>query len=458
MAIDVKDAVAGLLGRRGYYKVALDYYDGNIPETFASAKLKRAFKITGDSSRLNFCRPVVNAVNDRLEIASISAQTERANKIISKVWADNELMLEAQEIHRRALVFGDCYAIVWPDPETGDIQIGYNSPTDVVMVYDPENPRKKLFAVKTWMPDDKTLRMDVFTRESISRYQANSTFLTEGLNWTQIDSVDNPFGEIPVFHFRTHRPFGRPEHYDAYDAQNAINKLFVTSMFTVDYQGAPQRYALAQMDDSQLSEWDEDSSDRQNIESMKSGPGELWYMKGVASVGEFEAADPDTFWKPIHDSINAMSALTGTPLHYFEATNLQTGNALRASEAPLLKKVGDRQTSFGATWEEMFRFVLKVEGVSGQPRVYWKVMESLDEVERWDVTLKKINAGLSYRQALIEGGYPEKEVDRIMAERQAEYAAGLYYQRAPQARQSTTSNETNAVEDNSNPERNGTNG
>jgi len=458
MAIDTKSAVAEIVARRGYYKTALDYYEGRVPETFASAKLRQAFRATGEYSRLNFCRPVVDAVNDRLEIATISAKSEKATATIQRIWENNELTLEAQEIHRRALVFGDCYVIVWPDPESGELQVAYNAPTDMVMVYDPENPRKKLYAVKTWMPDKQHIRMDVYTKDSINRYSAQSGYLTDGLNWQEIDTIENPFGEIPVFHFRTHRPFGRPEHFDGYDTQNAINKLFVTSLFTVDYQGAPQRYALALMDDSQLSEWDEDSSDRQNIEAMRSGPGELWYMKGVSQVGEFKPADPSNFWNPIHDSINAMAALTSTPLHYFERTNLQTGNALRAAEAPLLKKVGDRQISFGATWAEMFRFALKIEKInSAGIQVYWKTLESLDEVERWDVTLKKINAGLSYRQALIEGGYPPEQVDRIMQERQEEFKMGLYYQRAPQARQSTA-NETNAVEDNSNPERNGTNG
>jgi hypothetical protein len=53
------------------------------------------------------------------------------------------------EIHRRALVFGDCYAIVWPDAN-GDVQITYNSPLTTIMVYDDENPRIKKFALKVW--------------------------------------------------------------------------------------------------------------------------------------------------------------------------------------------------------------------------------------------------------------------------------------------------------------------
>lgn len=459
MAIDTKKAAGAVLDRREHYETAEDYYDGNVPETFASAKLRLAVRSTGYSSVLNYCRPVVDAVNDRMEIASISAKSDKATNAIKTVWDNNELTLEAQEIHRRTLVYGDCYVIVWPDPDSGEVQVAYNSPKNMTLVYDPENPRKKLYAVKVWHTDDNTVRMDIYTKEAIAKYEAQSSMLTEGLNWRTIEIVENPFNEIPVFHFRTHRPYGRPEHFDGYDTQNAVNKLFITAMHTVDYQGAPQRYALAQMDDSALADWDEDSADRQNIEAMKSGPGELWYMKGVGSVGEFKPADPATFWDPIQDSVRAMAAVTNTPLHYFEKSNLQTGNALRAAEAPLLKKVGDRQISFGATWSELFKFVLKIEGISASGiQVYWKTLESLDEVERWDVILKKINAGLSRRQSLREGGYPDKDIDKIFEEREAEAAAGLDYQRAPQARTNTNADETNTVETDVDSERNGTNG
>lgn len=442
---NTKEAVAAVLARRNRYNEAEAYYEGNVPETFATSKLRRAFKMTGDRSRLNFCRPVVDAVNDRMEIASITGKSDRATNKIKEVWDLNELSLEAQEIHRRALVFGDAYVIVWPD-ENGDVQVAYNSPKNMVIVYDPENPRRKLYAVKVWQVDEKTQRMDVYTRDKIVRYRAQSGDLTENLNWSVIDSAENPFNDIPVFHFRTHRPFGRPEHFDAYDTQNAINKLFITSMFTVDYQGAPQRYALATMDDTELADWDDDSSERQNMEAMKTGPGQLWYMKGVAQVGEFKPADPATFWNPIRDSLRSMASLTATPLHYFERTSLQTGQALRAAEAPLLKKINDREASFGATWREVFRFVLKIEGVKGDVEVYWKTLESMDEAERWDIALKKINSGLSHKQALREGGYSEQEIEKIMAERDEEALAGQYYQRSPQARVNTNKDETQAIQ------------
>ena len=442
----MKEAVSAVLDRRDYYETARQYYEGEVPEVFATAKLRRVFRSTGDLSRLNFCRPVVTAVSDRMEIAAISGDTKTATAKINEVWNNNDLGLEAKEINDKTLMYGDGYALVWPDAN-GDVRISYHSPESMAIVYNPENPTERLYAVKMWQSGDAETRMNIYTAESIKKYRSNSSQVTEGSQWTFIDSVDNPFGEVPVFHFRTHRPFGRPEHYDAYDAQNAINKLFITSMNTIDYQGAPQRYALASADAGEGSDFDDTDTTEDELKHLKNGPGELWYMKGVNKVGEFSVADPANFWDPIRDTLRVICALTNTPLHNFERTgNNPTGSGLRTAEAPLLKKINDREQSFGYTWRDVFRFVLKIEGIRSGVQVFWKTHESLDELERWDVALKKINSGLSHRQALREGGYSEEQIEQIMSERQEEAKAGLYYSRAPQTRVNTNQDETQPVE------------
>jgi hypothetical protein len=444
----LKEPVAAVLESRAAYKEAQAYYNGDVPETFATAKLRRAFRTTGDRSRLNFCRPVVDAVNDRLEIATISGDTKAATALIQKVWENNDLGLEAMEIHRMTLVNGDAYVMVWPD-ENGDVQISYNAPTNMTVVYDPENPRKMLYAVKMWRSGEAETRMNIYTDTEIRKYRTDSDEVTDGTNWFGVETIDNPFGQIPVFHFRTHRPFGRPEHYDAYDAQNAINKLFITNMFTIDYQGAPQRYALSQVDNSgEFTDFDEDQTERENIGSLKNGPGELWYLKGVHTVGEFKPADADTFWKPIEALRNTVASLTNTPAHYLSRGSYNpTGQSLRVAESPLLKKVHDREMSFGYTWRDVFRFILNIEGINSNVQVLWKTHESLDELERWDVTAKKINAGLSKHQALREGGYTEDQIKQIMSERLSEDETGINdYARNRAVRVDPNNNENNTLD------------
>ena len=133
-------------------------------------------------------------------------------------------------------------------------------------------------------------------------------------------------------------------------------------------------------------------------------------------------------------------------MSYFDKSSNQSGEAGRAAEAPLVKKIKDREASFTSTWKELLGFILKIEGMNTKVEVRWVNPESLDNLDFWDVLLKKINAGLSHRQALREAGYEEDEIDRIMAERQQEAADGLYYQRAPQTRVNTNNDETQAIQ------------
>lgn len=420
----LKEQVLAVTDRREEYELAEGYYEGRIDERFASPILRKAFRRSGYNARLNFCRPVVDAVYNRLEISTVQATSDEGNKVIGETWEFNELALDADEIHRRALVYGDCYVMVWPDEE-GNLEISYNTPLTTALVYDPEAPKRKLYAVKMWEAEDGTY-LNVYEADKITKYRTDSKTVTDGVNWSTREVIDNPFGEVPVFHFRTERPQGRPEHLDAYDSQDYINKQFVTSMYTTDYQGAPQRYALARAGmGSETMDFDEGDTERENAGALKNGPGELWILDGMDKVGEFKPADPENFWAPIKNTVRAMASLTNTPLHYFEKTgNVPSGEALRVAEAPLIKKVQRRQASFGQTWRDVFKFILSAYGIDDDVQVKWVAVESLDELERWDLALKERNAGLSLQQIMRERGYDEEVITRVIAEAKAERTNG----------------------------------
>lgn len=428
----LKEQVAAITRRRNEYEEAGAYYEGNVAEVFATANLRRAMRKTGYNSRLNFCRPVVDAVQNRLEITSVLGTSDEGQKVIDETWEFNELNLDSNEIHRWTLVYGDCYAMVWPD-EDGNLEVSYNTPLTTTIVYDPEHPRKKLYAIKMWETEDGT-RLNVYGPETIDRYSTTSTEVTDAAQWSLTESIENPFGEVPVFHFRTMRPYGRPEHKDAFDAQNYINKQFIQSMVVSDYQGAPQRYALSTIENSsEIEDFEEGDTDRENIGSLKNGPGEVWYMKGIHTVGQFQPADPAVFWTPIKDTVRSMASLTNTPLHYFEKTgNVPSGEALRVAEAPLIKKVADRKQSFGQSWRDLFKFVLKVNDLDEDVQIKWVEVESLDELERLDAALKKRNEGISLQQVMREQGYDEEVITRVIAEAKDERDTGQVagYERA----------------------------
>jgi SPP1 family phage portal protein len=420
---DMRKALDTIRDKRNSYLTASAYYEGNQSEIFGNPKWHQLVVSRTSDFRFNFARTVVDSVLNRLEIANITAETEEFNQRISDIWQMNDLKIDADEIHRRALVFGDCYAVVWTDP-AGQITVDYNSPLTTVMIYDDEYPRVKKFAAKLWQTEDpndykkKIARLNMYYPDRIEKFEMPGEIenvVSEG-GFKLLETIENPWGSIPVFHFRTTKQYGIPEHYDAFGPQDAINKLIITHMNTVDYQGAPQRYALAgNGNNAEFEDFDEDGTEADNLGRLKNGPGELWYLKGVGSVGEFSPADHKVFTEPVRDFVRAMASITNTPLHYFEKTgSVPSGESLRTAEAPLLKKVEDRQIMFGSTWEDIFRFIIKIDS-NQEPniKIDWQAVESMDSLDAWEVAVKKRVTGVPLEQVLIEMGYGVEEAKEL---------------------------------------------
>lgn len=417
---DIKKAVDAIVNNRNAYLMADAYYEGTESEVFPNQKWYRLLANNSDF-RFNFSRTVVDSVLNRLEIANIMGTDDSANQKINEIWESNDLEIDADEIHRRALVFGSAYGIVWTD-SFGQVTINYNSPLTTVLIYDDENPRVKRFGAKLWQTEDaqekKIAKLNMYYPDRIEKYSMFGeieNIVSDGA-FVLTEVIDNPWGEIPVFHFRTAKQYGRPEHIDAYGPQDAINKMITTHMTTVDYQGAPQRYALAGGGNSaEFEDFDEAGTVEENLGRLKNGPGELWYLNGVSSVGEFSPADYKVFTEPVKDFVRSMASITNTPLHYFEKSgNIPSGEALRTAESPLLKKVEDRQISFGNTWRDMFRFILRIEGIDSDVQVKWQSVESMDSLDSWEVAVKKRVVGVSLEQVLVEMGYDLEVAQRIV--------------------------------------------
>jgi hypothetical protein len=419
---DIKKAFDHILTQAENYDKAEAYYEGNQPEVFQSQRWMRVFRFEGSDFRFNFSKTVVDSVLNRLEIAQVQATTEEANNYIDTVFDQTDIKIDINEVHRNALVYGECYAIIWPD-STGTVAVDYNSPKTTAIVYDQENPRVKSFAAKMWQVTDendtKIIKLNLYYADRIEKYQGmgDLEYITHLPDMLLVETVNNPWGEVPVFHFRTHKPYGRPEHLDAYGPQDAINKLISTHMYTVDYQGAPQRYALANGGNSaELDDFAEDDTARENIGALQNGPGQLWYLQGVSAVGQFAAADPDTFTKPVLEFVNAMAAITSTPTHYFvKGSYIPSGEALRVAEAPLTKKVYNRQLTFGSAWRDLFKFMLRIEGITADVEIVWESPETVDSVAQWDIAVRKKSVGMPLNQILLELGY-DTEIAASVAE------------------------------------------
>lgn len=449
MISDLIPALTELRDSRPAYEEAHTYYEGEAGERFASEFVEELLggKATGEFD-LNMARRPVAAILDRLEISAITCPDEGQTKVLGQIWEDNDLDLEAPEIHENTLQYGDAFLFVWPSEPTDDasedepeddggaeppsagVDMFYNSPLTTRIIYDPEHPRRKKLVIKSWCETDEDgnelVRVNLYYGRIIEKWISKAkTEATKAEDFEPyIDDhtddngvMDNPYGEPPFFHFRTRRPYGRPEHKDAYGPQNAVTKLINNQMTASDFAAFPQRVGLldpnATTDDD--TDWghDETADPEGQPSQMISRPGSMWILRNYKDVKEFAAADVANFLEPIKFYIRGMSTVTATPVHFLDPTgDAPSGESQRAANDPLVKKVNARQLSVGGTWQDAAAFALKILGFKGaRPKVRWKPPQIITDLEGWQAVIAKQQAGVPVRQTLLEAGYTEAELD-----------------------------------------------
>jgi hypothetical protein len=109
-------------------------------------------------------------------------------------------------------------------------------------------------------------------------------------------------------------------------------------------------------------------------------------------------------------------------LHSGEAPS---GEALRALEARLIKKAMDRQEAFGDVWEAVFTYAL---ALLGQVEVTlcskWTDPAPISDKEKAEtVKIKKVDCGISLKQAWRELGYTDEEIAKMEEEKEEEAEA-----------------------------------
>lgn len=448
---DLALALDELEAARPAYATAEEYYEDRRPEVFASQRMRRAMSRTSTAFHLGFARKPVDVISERLRITSITTNNPEASKAVAALIKRNKLWRHFKNWFTRAGEYGDAYVMVWPatsdddDADITDIDIFYHSPFGCRVFYDPENPNVVKFVVKRWyLAGTKQVRVNLQYPDRIEKYVTKPGVIhptasdlqryydddnepdpnePDGRQWP----LPNPFG-ITMFHLRNDEPYGRPEHYGFYGAQDVIRKLIVTHMASVDYHGFPQRWALADLksDPLDLEADDEDmeefalgdtggtrNNDGDPQSQLSADPASLWLLRGYKSVGQFPAADPKVFTDPMTLYLRFGAMLTETPLNRIDPTGaVQSGESRRADNESFHTKVRDRASCYGDTIVAIFECALRMLGFPDvEVQVNWAPVETIDDEQGWQVLLLKLKAGLPVRQAFVEAGYSHTQVE-----------------------------------------------
>lgn len=434
MITDIEKAFIHFKDVADIYKGYFDYYDGDQPLRYSAERLKKAFEQIDVKFRENWCAVVVDAVLDRLELYGWSAGDETVSNLLSEIWMNAGLALESNEVHESALICGESFLVGWQD-EGQPMEFYYNDPRRCACFYDDDHPKVKTFAAKWWDADDGA-HMVLYYPDRLEKY------IARGRKFAEIDdktgnsrvfslesSETNPYGVIPVFHFRNSLRTVKSDLKNVVESQDAINKLFGDMMVTAEFAAFPARYVISNTE----------------INELKNSPGQIWDLPAGlgegqgTQVGTLEAANLANYSDQIDHLASYIAVVTKTPKHYLITTSAQiSGEALITMEAPLVKKVRKKEELFGDVWQEVAVFALQLSGMSVkktdiQPQ--WSDPEAEQPLTETEIIRNYRGAGLPLKSSLRMVGYTEAEIATIeeeMAEEKQANAdlAALYLEQA----------------------------
>jgi len=412
MTSDLARAYEALKGKKGGYDKMFTYYDGEQPLTYTSTRLADIFKDLDAYFAENWCSVVVDSTRDRINLREVQIKNATAAKMWREMWERTELSLESDETHEAALVAGEAYVIVWKD-EAGQVDAYANDPRLCHIFYDAQFPRKKKFAAKWFEDDDGKLQLTLYYPDRLEYYissgMANGVSEASSFVAKEPASAANPFGEIPVFHFRLAQRKAKSDLKSVIAPQNGINKLLTDMMVTAEYLAYPQRYII---------------SNAETQGKVRNAPNEILDLPAgdgmgqQTQAGQFPAADLKNYLDAIDNLATAISSITRTPKHYFFSvgSNL-SGEALMAMEAPLNKKAQDRIDRFSPVWKQVVLFMLKAAGQTtvktDEVEIVFDKPETIQPKTLAETRQMNVNAGMPLKSILRDEGKSEAYIKQV---------------------------------------------
>lgn len=401
------------------YSTLFKYYDGDQPLVYTANRLNEIFKDLDAYFAENWCSVVVDSARDRVNLREIQVAGS-AQPRWKELWEQSELSLESDDVHEAALVAGEGYFVVWPDDE-GIVQGYHNDPRLVHLFYDKAEPRKKNFAAKMWVSDDEKLNLTLYYADHLEYYKSQKKAVNvqeaTSLESTKTAQAENPFDEIPVFHYRLGQRKVKSDLKNVIPIQNGINKLLTDMMVTAEFMAFPQRYVI---------------SNAEVQGKLKVSPKEIWDLPAGDGIGQqtqtgqFEAAKLENYLNSIDNLATALGSITRTPKHYFFSvgSNL-SGEALIAMEAPLNKKAQDRIDRFAPVWKQVALFMLRASGENVNPQDVTPIFDKPETVQpRTEAETRQmnVNAGMPLVTVLRDEGKSEAYINQMLKDKAADEA------------------------------------
>lgn len=421
---DLVLAYETLKAKQAGYDKLWRYYDGDQPVVYAASRLDKIFEGLDARFTQNWCAVVIDSTSDRIHLDGfdVTGNTE-ATKRLATLVADNELLIEADDVHDGALVTGESFVIAAKDGD-GLPQAWFNDPKLCHAFYESENPRIMRMGAKWWTDESSgLLYLTLYYADRFEYYvsdkKAESVTSAAALRPDPAQpTAVNPYGRIPFFHFRVERRRTLSDLTNVIPLQNGVNKLLTDMMVAAEFGAFPQKWAIS------------------NVETkgkLLNAPNIIWDLPAgdgtsqPTQVGQFSPTDLDNYLKAVDKLALAIAAITRTPKHYFFGEGGDpSGEALLAMESPLVKKAQDRIDRFKPVWQRLAAFLLELSGmVVAADAITPRFADPRTVQPKTQSEIRQANtaAGWPMVSQMRDEGKPQAQIDQVLRDKADEAMA-----------------------------------
>lgn len=409
-------------GRAGRMLKYEQYYAGVQPLAYASKKFRESFATTYGRFADNFCRLVVQAVEERLTVEGFRFGNDRRDRKAWDIWQANQLDKESQKAHREALIKGECSVIVGTEPGIEGPVIRVRPPEQVIVGYG-DDPLVRAVALRRWKSIDGPLFATLYYPDRIEKYVARAREGTYSSDWIprRVPGEDWPalhdLGAVPVVPLINDPGIdggGTSELEQIIPLQDSLNKLVVDMLVASEFAAFRQRWVTGL-------DIPVDPETNRPIELFKAAVDRVWGTPSKdAKFGDFDQSDLGPYVTAIETVIQHIATTTRTPAHYLlgQSGSFPSGESLKATETGLVAKANRRTRDLGEGWEEVMRLALAAAGdrvgsryIGAETR--WKDTETRTEAQHVDALLKLSSLGVPEEQLWEDAGYTPVQIARF---------------------------------------------
>ncbi|MDQ0791970.1 phage portal protein [Streptomyces sp. B1I3] len=399
-------------------------------------------QLKGLHTIIGWPRVGVESLEERIDLEAVRWADGSDSVELDEIVEANDLIEESSLAHTDALIYGREYLSVGSGDCGDDCPplITVESPLDMTLLWDARlrmgTAALRECAADSYIESGPEERMLVLYTPD----QTITCLPSSSGGWEVIDRDMHQLGVVPVIRManrqRTADRVGRseitPEVMSITDA--ACRRLMGIEV-AAEFFGAPQRYLLGvsesafqDADGTAKSAWETYIGRMLALERDEDG--------NVPEVGQFSAHDPTGMTKIVDLYARIMSAQFGLPPHMLGYTtdNPASADAIRSTEAKLVKRSERRIRRFGSAWQQAMRLALWVR--DGEPPEKTRRIETVFRnpatptvAAQTDATVKLVQAGIIPADsdvALEMAGLTEGQRQRVRADRRRSSAgAGL---------------------------------